>query len=173
MRHTRSTSVKLVKHINPIKSALDISWITSEPPGECFWFKGWNLHIRNIQKYSLSEGRAFCRIDSMTRAEELADDMIPTRMFIRLHIELVGWYSCPREYGICKPIILPREPSIANKLHGFEKSDFFSWIDQHQRKRSYNGILSDLEGRYHKSIVVYITADQMIFKKRLHREYWR
>jgi len=62
----------------------------------------------------------------MTGGKELADNMILMRVFIRLHIELIGWYSCPQEYSICKPIILPREPSIANKLHGFKKSGFFN-----------------------------------------------
>jgi len=46
---TRSTSVELVKHIDPIGNILGISWITSEPPGKCLWFERWTQHISNIQ----------------------------------------------------------------------------------------------------------------------------
>ena len=49
IRCTRSTSVELVKHIDPIESILDISWITREPPGKCLWLERWTRHISNIQ----------------------------------------------------------------------------------------------------------------------------
>ena len=73
----------------------------------------------------LSRGHTFRHVDSMTEEHELIDDMVPARMPVRLHVELVSWYSCLWEYCICKPIILPRDPCFANELHVFEKSGFF------------------------------------------------
>ena len=74
----------------------------------------------------LSRGHTFRRVDSMAGEHELVEYMALMRMPIRLHVELVSWYSSLWEYCICKPIILPREPGIANELHGFEKSGFFA-----------------------------------------------
>ena len=115
---TRSMSMELVKHIDPIGSILGIvgspvncqesaSDLNAEP----------NTSAIHKAELFLPRGHTFCRIDSMTEEHELIEDIVPMRTSTRLHVELVSWYGRLWEYRVAS---LPESTGIRERYHKAE-----------------------------------------------------